>query len=54
VQEKASELGVALTLTQWATLSADQRFALIKLSRSAHEHRNFLPALWEFQIVSSH
>jgi Conserved nitrate reductase-associated protein (Nitr_red_assoc) len=36
---------------QWATLTPDQRFALLKLSRSNHENRNFLPALKEFQVI---
>lgn len=48
VQTKAKEAAVALTLEQWANLSPLQRFALIKLSRSGHENRNFAPALREF------
>jgi len=51
VDEKAKEAGVCLTVEQWATLSPIQRFALIKLSRSSHENRNFLPALREFQVI---
>ncbi|MGA7937358.1 MAG: nitrate reductase associated protein [Kovacikia sp.] len=51
VQNKAAEVGVALTLEQWAALTPLQRFALIKLSRSSHENSNFLPALKEFQLV---
>ncbi|MBM0741207.1 nitrate reductase associated protein [Phormidium sp. CLA17] len=50
VQEKANEVGAKLTLTQWFALSPLKRFALIKLSRSMHENRNFLPALTEFNL----
>ncbi|MDX2213245.1 MAG: nitrate reductase associated protein [Oculatellaceae cyanobacterium bins.114] len=53
VQARADELGLTLMQHQWATLTPDQRFALIKLSCSEHEHRNFLPALKEFQIVET-
>ncbi len=48
VLEKAQEVGIAIAPTQWSDLSPIQRFALIKLSRSAHENRNFLPAWHEF------
>jgi hypothetical protein len=48
VEVKASESEVSLTSAQWASLSPLQRFALIKLSRSGHENRNFIPALQEF------
>ncbi|MBD1805454.1 nitrate reductase associated protein [Microcoleus sp. FACHB-SPT15] len=51
VQEKVQELGVSLTLQNWASLTSTQRFALIKLSRPSHENKNFLPALKEFQLV---
>lgn len=50
VQEKVDEVGAKLTLVQWSALSPLKRFALIKLSRSAHENRNFLPALAEFNL----
>jgi hypothetical protein len=50
VQEKADEVGAKLTLAQWSALSPLKRFALIKLSRSMHENRNFLPALTEFNF----
>ncbi|NJP11972.1 MAG: nitrate reductase maturation protein NarM [Leptolyngbyaceae cyanobacterium RU_5_1] len=50
VLEKAAEFGVAIALPQWAALTPLQRFALIKLSRSSHENRNFLPALKEFKL----
>jgi hypothetical protein len=51
VQAKASEIGITITPSQWASLSPEKRFALIKLSRSNHENANFLPALHEFQII---
>ena len=48
VQEKADSVGAQFNLEQWQALDPLQRFALIKLSRSSHENRNFLPALQEF------
>lgn len=51
VQTKAAEVATTLTPAQWASLTAVQRFALIKLSRSGHENHNFLPALQEFHLV---
>lgn len=53
VQGQSTNYGITLTLEQWASLSSLQRFALIKLSRSNHENRNFLPALQEFQLVEN-
>ncbi len=51
VKTKATEEGLEITLTQWSGLSPIQRFALIKLTRSAHENNNFLPALREFGLL---
>lgn len=51
VQDNAESVGQAITPEQWVTLTPLQRFALIKLSRSQHENRNFLPALQEFALV---
>ena len=51
VSQKATEMQVSLTMEQWVNLTPIQRFALIKLSRSSHENRNFIPALKEFRIV---
>ncbi|MEA5533457.1 nitrate reductase associated protein [Crocosphaera sp. XPORK-15E] len=51
VQEKAAEFEINLSLEQWEKLTPIQRFALIKLSRSSHENRNFYPALQEFQLI---
>ncbi|MCU0566719.1 MAG: nitrate reductase associated protein [Oculatellaceae cyanobacterium Prado106] len=48
VLEQAEKMAIALPLEEWASLSPLQRFALIKLSRSQHENRNFLPAVQEF------
>jgi hypothetical protein len=50
VQTKAKSVETNLTLEQWQTLAPLQRFALIKLSRSSHENRNFIPALKEFNL----
>lgn len=51
VQDRAQEAGIIITLEQWTVLTPLQRFALIKLSRSSHENRNFLPALSEFGLI---
>jgi hypothetical protein len=53
VREKAESVGTALEVEQWRSLDPLQRFALIKLSRSSHENRNFEPALKEFQLATS-
>ena len=51
IHEKAQEIGVIITTEAWASLTILQRFALIKLSRSSHENKNFLPALQEFKLL---
>ncbi|XZN93721.1 MAG: nitrate reductase associated protein [Microcoleus sp.] len=51
VTAKAQELGLTITGAQWMALGAIERFALIKLSRSSHENKNFLPALQEFGMI---
>lgn len=51
VQEKAQEFELLITAQQWQELQPEQRFALIKLSRSSHENKNFYPALQEFHLV---
>lgn len=51
VTAKAQELELTVTEAQWASLQPLQRFALIKLSRSSHENKNFIPALQEFDII---
>jgi len=40
-----------LSLGQWRALTPVQRFALLKLSRPAHDNDNFLPALREFGLL---
>lgn len=54
INEKAQELGLTVTPSQWASLTPLQRFALIKLSRASHENKNFLPALEEFKLFPTH
>jgi hypothetical protein len=51
VQQQGESVGVCLSQPQWASLTPLQRFVLIKLSRSQHENKNFLPALKEFAIA---
>ena len=51
VAAKAAEEGVPFTLAQWAGLTALQRFALYKLSRSSHKNENFVPACREFGVL---
>jgi hypothetical protein len=51
VSEKADSVNLSITLEQWKDLTALQRFALIKLSLSSHENRNFLPAAREFNLI---
>lgn len=50
LQEKAQEMDVTITLLQWFALTPLQRFALIKLSRSGHENKNFAAAMAEFNL----
>ncbi|MGM3305630.1 nitrate reductase associated protein [Anabaena sp. WFMT] len=51
IQDKAQEIGITITLQQWLGLTPLQRFALIKLSRSGHENRNFSRAMTEFNLI---
>ncbi len=51
VANKFAAEQVPLETEQWASLSELQRFALIKLSRSSHENRNFMPAVKEFGLA---
>lgn len=51
VLEAGRVLDIELNLEQWRSLSPLQRFALIKLARPSHEHRNLLPALREFGLA---
>lgn len=51
VQTQATDHQISLTPEAWSQLSPLQRFALIKLSRSGHEHHNFGSALREFKLM---
>ncbi|GAB4148608.1 MAG: nitrate reductase associated protein [Cyanobacteria bacterium J069] len=51
VQQQGQRVGNPLTPQQWSRLEPLQRFALIKLSQSSHEHQNYLPALQEFGVL---
>lgn len=53
VQEKAQEFDFEINLYQWQNITNLQRFTLIKLSKSGHENRNFLPALKEFNLINN-
>ncbi len=53
VLDKFQTYQVPLSLQQWVALSELQRFALVKLSRSSHENRNFMPAIREFGLAKS-
>ena len=52
VLERARSLQVNISNDRWQKLETLERYALVKLSRSGHESRNFLPALQEFHLVS--
>jgi hypothetical protein len=49
--EKLAQLQYAISSAQWYGLSVLQRFALVKLSASAHEQKNFPRALQEFNLL---
>jgi hypothetical protein len=51
VQAKAQEIALTITTQQWEALTPLQRFALIKLSRSGHENKNFPKAIAEFNLA---
>lgn len=51
VQVQVRSLDQLITLDHWQGLTPLERFVLIKLSRSNHENKNFLPALKEFHLV---
>jgi len=52
VQKKTTEWKCpVITIKNWIELDTLQRFALVKLSRSGHEGRNFPIALAEFGII---
>ena len=51
VAEQARAAGTDVGPEAWRRLSPLQRFALIKLSRSGHENKNFVPACDEFGLA---
>lgn len=52
IQHKAAEWECpSLSLNSWIKLTVLQRFALVKLSRSGHEGKNFPVALREFGVI---
>jgi hypothetical protein len=50
VMEKFKGFQQQINLAQWKSLTNQQRFALIKLSRPGHESKNFEKALTEFGL----
>ncbi len=50
--EKLAEFGWQLPVEMWASLTALQRFALVKLCRPRHENKNFPKAFREFKLAS--
>ncbi|WP_338442424.1 nitrate reductase associated protein [Synechococcus elongatus IITB4] len=51
VQTACHVLQIHLNPADWQALDPLQRFALIKLARPGHEHRNLYPALQEFGLA---
>jgi hypothetical protein len=51
VLARLHESSAAISVLQWQKLHVLQRFALVKLSASGHEHKNFARALVEFNLV---
>jgi hypothetical protein len=51
IQQKAQEIDATITSSQWSSLTLLQRFALIKLSLSGHENKNFPKAMAEFNLI---
>lgn len=51
LEERLKETGHTLSLKQWQRLEVLQRFALVKLCSSGHEHKNFSKALKEFNLL---
>jgi hypothetical protein len=51
VRTRLNEHDHEISFFQWNDLRVLQRFALIKLSASAHEHKNFGKALKEFNLI---
>lgn len=53
LMEKVKELNLSLSVSQWKDLDTLQRFALMKLSGSSHENKNFPKAMREFFSMSN-
>ena len=51
IREKLRELNSELALEDWRSLSTLKRYALLKLTRSGHENKNFPKALKEFGLI---
>jgi hypothetical protein len=51
VATQSQVVGIEITSEQWSNFTPIQRFVLIKLSRSHHENKNFLPAVQEFVMM---
>lgn len=49
--EKASHLNLVIPLEKWRSLTDLQRFSLLKLSQSSHEHKNLPRAIKEFRLT---
>jgi hypothetical protein len=53
LEEKIQRQGLGITVDQWKGLSDLQRFALLKLCREGHEHKNFPKAMKEFRLIQA-
>jgi hypothetical protein len=51
LQRKIKKLGMTISTEQWKVLTDLQRFALLKLCKDGHEHKNFPKAMKEFKLV---
>ncbi len=52
LRQACRDLGLQLDAAGWSRLDELQRFALLKLSRAGHEHRNLPQALAEFGLIA--
>ncbi|MBI1770390.1 MAG: nitrate reductase associated protein [Bacteroidetes bacterium] len=50
LEEKLEQSKMCISLAQWKNLNVLQRFALLKLTRSSHENKNFPKAMKEFGL----
>jgi hypothetical protein len=51
LQQQLANIDYSIELAQWQNLKVLQRFALIKLASSSHEHKNLKHALKEFKLI---